>query len=50
MRDFSISDKMLVHFNIRWTRILSKLEKSFKTREHEVIFRGNLDPCDNTIM
>ena len=36
--------------NLRWTSILSKLEKSLKSCEHEIVFRGNIDPCNNTIM
>ena len=35
---------------LRWTSILSKLEKSLKIHEHKVVFLGNVVPCNNTLM
>jgi len=41
LRDFSSFNKK---------NFWSKLGKSLKSHEHEVVFRGNIVPCNNTIM
>ena len=46
--------KLLVKYyyksNLRWTSILSKLEKSIKTQEQEVVYFGKIVPSNNTVM
>ena len=50
LRSFSSFHKMHVHLKLRCTSILSKLEKSLKSRERKVVFHGNIVQCSNRIM
>ena len=46
MIDFYSFDKILVHLKLH----LSKLEKSIKTKEQEVVYFGKIVPSNNTVM